>query len=74
VNAGRSARSGLDEFDAEAGFKRVDIEASVGYLLTENWTIHGQVGVGLLVGDAADSPIVKEEVQPSALPGVGYKF
>jgi MipA family protein len=74
VNAAQSARSDLDEFDAEAGFKRVDIEASVGYLLTENWTIHGQVGVGLLVGDTVDSPIVKEEIQPSVLLGVGYKF
>lgn len=74
VNAAQSARSGLDEFDAEAGFKRLDIEASVTYLLTENWTVHGQVGVGFLVGDAADSPIVKEEIQPSVLLGVGYKF
>lgn len=74
VNAAQSARSGLREFDAEAGFKRVDIEASITYLMTENWVIRGQAGVGLLLGDAADSPIVKEEVQPSVLLGVGYKF
>ncbi len=74
VNGAQSARSGFDQFDAEAGFKRVDIEASVGYLLTENWVVQAQVGVGFLLGDAADSPIVQEEVQPSVLLGRGYKF
>jgi outer membrane scaffolding protein for murein synthesis (MipA/OmpV family) len=76
VNAAQSARTGgrLDVFDAEAGFKRVDMEVSAMYLLSENWTIMGQVGVGLLLEDAADSPIVQDEVQPSVMLGVGYKF
>lgn len=74
VNAVQSQNSGLAEFDAEAGFKRFDITASVTYAFTEKWFVRGQAGVGFLAGDAADSPIVQDEVQPSALVGVGYRF
>nr|WP_254229253.1 MipA/OmpV family protein [Agrobacterium salinitolerans] len=34
----------------------------------------GEAGVGFLTGDAADSPIVEEKVQPSVSLFVGYKF
>lgn len=74
VTAAQSARSGLRQHKAEAGLKRFDIEASATYMATENWFIRGQAGVGFLTGDAKDSPIVKEEVQPSAMLMVGYKF
>lgn len=74
VQSAQSARSGLREYDASAGLKRVDIEASVTYMATENWLIRGQAGVGFLTGDAQDSPIVQDDVQPSALLSVGYKF
>lgn len=74
VQSAQSARSGLREYDASAGLKRVDIEASVTYMATENWLIRGQAGAGFLIGDAQDSPIVQDDVQPSALLSVGYKF
>jgi outer membrane scaffolding protein for murein synthesis (MipA/OmpV family) len=74
VTAAQSVRSGLAQFDASAGLKRLDIEASVTYMATENWIIRGQTGVGFLTGDAKDSPIVQDDVQPSAMLIVGYKF
>ena len=74
VTKAQSARSGLAEYEAGAGFKRVDLEASVTYMVTQNWLVRGQAGVGLLTGDAADSPIVQDEVQPSAMLMLGYKF
>lgn len=74
VTSAQSARSGLATHDAGAGFKRVDFEASATYLATENWLVRGQVGIGYLVGDAADSPIVQDAFQPSAMLMVGYKF
>lgn len=74
VNAAQSARSGLPEYDAGAGLKRVDFSASATYLINEHWLVRGQAGVGVLTGDAADSPIVKEKVQPSTSLFVGYKF
>ena len=74
VTAAQSARSGLKQYEAGAGLKRFDIEASVTYMASEHWMIQGQAGVGFLTGDAKDSPIVQEEVQPSAMLLVGYKF
>jgi MipA family protein len=74
VTPTQSANSGLSEYEASAGLKRFDIEASVTYMATENWLIRGQAGVGFLTGDAADSPIVQDDVQPSAMLMVGYKF
>jgi MipA family protein len=74
VDAAQSAASGLPEYDAGAGLKRVDFRASATYLVNENWMVRGEAGVGVLTGDAADSPIVKEKVQPSASLFVGYKF
>lgn len=74
VTAAQSARSGLRQYEAGAGLKRFDIEASVTYMATEHWLIRGQAGVGFLTGDAKDSPIVQDDVQPSAMLIVGYKF
>lgn len=74
VDAAQAARSGLAEYKAEAGLKRVNVSASAIYMLSENWLVRGEAGVGFLTGDAADSPIVEEKVQPSASIFVGYKF
>ena len=74
VTPKQSANSGLPVYNIGAGFKRFDLEASVTYMATENWLIRGQAGLGYLVGDAADSPIVQSEVQPFGMLMVGYKF
>lgn len=74
VDATQSVRSGLSEYKAEAGLKRVNVSASAIYMLSENWLVRGEAGVGFLTGDAADSPIVEEKIQPSASLFVGYKF
>ncbi len=70
----QSVSSGLPEYEAGAGIKRVDVKASVTYLLTQNWFVMGSVGAGMLVGAAADSPIVKDELQPIGMLGLGYRF
>lgn len=74
VSSAQSARSGLSEYDAGSGFKRVDLKGSVTYKLTENWLVTGAAGAGFLLGDAKDSPIVKDDIQPFAMLGVGYQF
>lgn len=74
VTAAQSARSGLRRYDAKAGFKRIDASASISYMMTENWTITGTGGVGFLLGDAKDSPVVKKDIQPFAMVGVAYTF
>ncbi|MER8506271.1 MipA/OmpV family protein [Mesorhizobium sp. M0228] len=74
VTALQSARSGLRQYDAGAGLKRFDIEASVTYMASQNWFVRGQAGVGFLTGDAKDSPIVRKTVQPSGMLMAGYRF
>ena len=74
VNSRQAARSGLPDYKAEAGLKRVDVSASATYMLSQNWLVRGEAGVGFLTGDAADSPIVEKKTQPSASIFVGYKF
>lgn len=74
VTPDQSARSGLAQYDAKAGIKRVDLKGSVTYMLTQSWLVTGATGVGFLMGDAKDSPIVKNDVQPFAMLGVGYRF
>lgn len=74
ITSAQSARSGLAQYDAEAGVKRVDLKASITYMMTENWLVTGAAGAGFLMGDAKDSPVVKDDVQPFAMLGVAYKF
>lgn len=74
VSSTQSAASGLPEYKAKAGLKRVNFSASATYLLSENWLVRGEAGLGILTGDAADSPIVEKKLQPSASLFVGYKF
>lgn len=42
--------------------------------VTEQWLVRGQLGVGYLLGDAADSPIVQEVVPPSVRLAIGHRF
>lgn len=74
VTPGQSVLSGLPTFDADAGFKSVAFQFGVNWDLTERWFARASVGVGHLLGDAADSPITESHVQPSVGLFVGYKF
>lgn len=74
VNSRQSARSGYARYKAEAGIKSVDLSASATYLFDDNWLVKGEQSVGLLTGDAADSPIVKKKFQSKTMFMVGYRF
>ncbi|WP_336741370.1 MipA/OmpV family protein [Aureimonas altamirensis] len=74
VDAAQSQRSGYEAYDAGAGLKRIDFSVAATAPLSENWFLRGEAGVGLLLGDAKDSPIVRDDVQPSGLLLVGYRF
>jgi outer membrane scaffolding protein for murein synthesis (MipA/OmpV family) len=43
-------------------------------MMTESWMITGAAGTGFLLGDAKDSPIVKDDIQPFTMLAVGYRF
>jgi outer membrane scaffolding protein for murein synthesis (MipA/OmpV family) len=70
----QSRKSGLSHFDADAGIKRIDLEVSGMYLIDEHWWVRGEAGFGLLLGDAADSPVSQTNFQPSTMFVVGYRF
>lgn len=60
VTAAQSARSGLRQYRPEGGFKDAGISFDLRYNLTDNWDITGRLGYKRLLGDAADSPLVKD--------------
>ncbi|WP_225773439.1 MipA/OmpV family protein [Inquilinus sp. Marseille-Q2685] len=74
VSPAQSRKSGLEHFDAGSGFKSVDFQIGLRWAFSENWFAMANVGVGVLLGDAADSPITESEVQPSVGLAVGYRF
>jgi outer membrane protein len=61
VSGAQAAKSGYDRHEAEAGFKDVGISLGLNYMVTEAVGVSGMVQYKKLLGDAADSPIVKDE-------------
>jgi len=74
VTAAQSAASGLPRYDASAGIVSLGPQLRAVYRLTDNWSVQGVVGAAWLVGDAADSPIVKDTGQVRLSGGVVYRF
>ncbi len=58
----------------DAGLTHFDANIGVRHSFTQNWSLMGGVGADYLIGDAADSPLVKEELQPKVMLGVAYSF
>lgn len=74
VTSEQAARSGLPAYEIGAGLKRADFSISATYLVDQNWIVRGEAQLGLLLGDAADSPVVVEKLQPSVMLHAGYRF
>ena len=70
----QSMRSGKRQFTAESGFKSYGVSISSNYAITENWGILAVLGVDQLTGDAGDSPITQDEMQPSGFIAATYTF
>ena len=72
-----AAASSFQRFDADAGFKSVAIGMDAVWMFSENWMLTGTLAYTRLIGDAADSPLVKDKGsanQTEFLLGVGYTF
>ncbi len=65
ISQAQAAASGLDEFDADEGFKSVGVELGGTYAITDNLLIGFEAGYQRLVGDVADSPIVDDRGSPN---------
>ena len=74
VDAANAARSGLDRFAVDAGFKDVGVDLVLGYGQGPGWRASLIGRYRRLLDDAADSPIVADEDQYFAGVLVGYRF
>jgi MipA family protein len=77
INAGGAARSGLDEYDADSGFKNALVTGTATYRFAEAWSLTGIVGYSRLFSEASDSPIVDDEGDENQFVGgllVNYSF
>jgi outer membrane scaffolding protein for murein synthesis (MipA/OmpV family) len=66
-----ATRSG---FDADAGFKDVNMSLSADLALDDRWTLKMMGKYSRLIGDAADSPVVETENQFFGGLGLTYRF
>lgn len=74
VSPTQSARSGYARYTPEAGFKSVGVTVGAFYNISESWDAMLMVNGDYLIGDAAESPLVKQEFQPMTMMSVSYKF
>ena len=61
IDGADAARSGLDTFDADAGFKDVGVSLAARYGGREGWGLTGIAAYKRLLEDAEDSPVVDDE-------------
>lgn len=72
IDAGQAARSRLRRFDAKAGIKHVGTTATLDYRLSRRWGVGISGGYRRLIGDAADSPMVRDRGTPDQLFGMAF--
>lgn len=67
--------TGLDRFDADAGFKDVGLGLGLNYQISQSWGLNLQGGYTRLIGDAEDSPVTDDEGSANQFfGGVGFTF
>lgn len=74
ISPAQSARSGLAAYSPSAGLKDVRVGITLFYRLTPEWSLTGALTHSELVGDARNSPIVRETGTVSGVMAVGYSF
>lgn len=77
VTRRQARRSRYREFDAGAGFKTLGLSLGTAYALSERWSLGAAGGWERLLGDAADSPIVRQGGSPDQAYGfvsISYRF
>ncbi|MEG5548601.1 MipA/OmpV family protein [Enterobacter wuhouensis] len=74
VSAEQSAASGFSRHEPGAGLYAWSVNVDWSHKLTPRWSILAATGVTQLVGDAADSPIVKRKTSPTGSLKVTYSF
>ena len=76
VTPAEAAQSGLPSYAPNGGFKGAGFEVGSRYAFTPQWSVISTVAYEKLLGDAADSPIVRagSDNQFTAKLGLSYRF
>lgn len=70
----QAVQSGYPVYRADAGLKSIGFQLTTAYKLNRHWELQARTGYDRLVGDAADSPMVKNANQYQLSAGLAYKF
>ncbi len=77
VNLAQALASGLPTFNARGGAHSAGAGAQLRYQITPQWEVHPYVEYQRLLGDAANSPLVKQRGSPNQVTagiGISYSF
>ena len=74
ISQSQSSRSGLSVYDTNSGFKSAGFHIISIYSLNRHWGIQAMASYERLVGDTADSPVVKDENQYLLGLNLSYMF
>lgn len=74
VNAVQSLASGYSAYSPGAGFRNLQAGVSMNHVFAQRWFLIGGLSVGRLVGDAADSPIVRDRTHVGGFAALAYQW
>lgn len=74
VTPREALRSGLAAYRPKAGISDVGAGVTVGYQISERWGLLGRLGADYYLGDAQDSPIVKDGSKLQGIGGVALSY
>lgn len=74
VDAAQSVASGYPVYAPGSGLRNAQFALTFNHFFARRWVAVGGVGLGRLLGDAADSPIVRESTHLSGFAAIGYQL
>jgi outer membrane scaffolding protein for murein synthesis (MipA/OmpV family) len=66
--------SGYPVYTPGAGPRNLQFGATANHFFAGRWIAVGGLGIGRLLGDAADSPIVRERTHVTGFAAIGYQL
>lgn len=74
IDDAQSLASGYPRYTPGAGVRTVQVGATVNHFFSRRWIAIGGIGIGRVLGDAADSPIVRERTHVGGFGAIGYQL
>jgi outer membrane scaffolding protein for murein synthesis (MipA/OmpV family) len=74
VDAGLALASGYAPYAPSSGLRNAQLAISANHFFAGRWIAIGGVGLGRVLGDAADSPIVRDRSTATAFAAIGYQL